>query len=135
MEYWHKDIRHLADPECAVLLLGNKIDIDQKVHLAANREVTKAEAAEFAKENGILFCEVSAMDNLYVNEAIISMARQIFRRYTKTLSSFKGQVMRPQDGIQLGKTRFECGRWFTMQPEGGQSDTGGSIGRRGSKCC
>lgn len=51
---WLADIRDNTPQNCVVLLAGNKVD------LATDRDVTKDEADDFAKNNGLEHVEVSA---------------------------------------------------------------------------
>lgn len=48
VSHWLNDARNLANPDIAIILVGNKVDLTE------NREVTFMEAAKFAQENGIL---------------------------------------------------------------------------------
>lgn len=52
---WLTDTRNLTNPNTIIFLIGNKSDLE------ATREVTYEEADEFAKENGLMFLEASAM--------------------------------------------------------------------------
>ena len=51
---WLADAKSLTNPHTVIFLIGNKSD------MAEQREVTYNEAAEFAKENGLIFAETSA---------------------------------------------------------------------------
>lgn len=75
---WLDDIRSQStDEEIVICLVGNKTD--QADADPALREVTFAEAAEFAKENGILeFVETSAKTGENVAEAYGRVANDIY---------------------------------------------------------
>lgn len=60
---WLSELRHHADPNIVVLLVGNKIDLR---HL---RCVEQEKAIEFAKENNLLYVETSALDRTNVEAA------------------------------------------------------------------
>lgn len=51
---WLTDARNLTNPNTVIMLIGNKKDLE------AQRDVTYEEAAQFAKENGLIFVESSA---------------------------------------------------------------------------
>lgn len=52
---WLTDTRNLTNPSTVIFLIGNKADLE------SSREVTYEEAKQFADENGLMFCETSAM--------------------------------------------------------------------------
>ena len=51
---WLSDARNLTNPNTVIFMIGNKSDLTEQ------REVPYEEAAQFAKENGLIFCEASA---------------------------------------------------------------------------
>ncbi|NWT04936.1 RAB17 protein, partial [Mionectes macconnelli] len=60
--------------EIVIALVGNKTD------LAAEREVTTEEAAEFAWTKGLLFMETSAKSNHQVNDIFTAIVQELLRR-------------------------------------------------------
>ena len=61
------ELKQYAEPDCIILLVGNKVDL---VDNSANkREVFTEEARNFADENKLIFYETSALGNIKVNEA------------------------------------------------------------------
>lgn len=75
---WLNDLRQIAEPDIVVILVGNKAD------LAAaepdRREVTSAEAAEWARRNGVLrYVETSAKSGENVEEAFLAVAERIYQ--------------------------------------------------------
>ncbi|KAI1093845.1 GTP-binding protein rab2 [Rostrohypoxylon terebratum] len=75
---WLSDLRAIADPDIVVILVGNKLD--QAQDAADNkREVTSAEAEEWARRNGVLqYVETSAKSGENVEEAFMRVAERIF---------------------------------------------------------
>ncbi|KAG4425496.1 hypothetical protein IFR04_001415 [Cadophora malorum] len=74
---WLNDLRQIAEPDIVVVLVGNKSD------LAAGdenkREVTKEEAEEWAKKNGVLeYVETSAKSGEGVEMAFGRVAERIY---------------------------------------------------------
>ncbi len=63
---WLADIRQYAEKEASILLVGNKIDLED------SRKVTANEGQLFAEANGMYFMEISALTNAEncVNRAI-----------------------------------------------------------------
>jgi len=71
---WLEDARALANPDIAIVLVGNKID------LASEREVTFMEASRFAQENDLIFLETSALTGEGVQEVFLKCARTILTK-------------------------------------------------------
>ncbi|KAH8820472.1 P-loop containing nucleoside triphosphate hydrolase protein [Xylogone sp. PMI_703] len=74
---WLNDLRQIAEPDIVVILVGNKSDLatgeDNK------REVTKEEAEEWAKKNGVLeYVETSAKSGEGVEMAFSRVAEKIY---------------------------------------------------------
>ncbi len=81
---WLGEIRKYAEEGIVIILAGNKCD------MAHMRAVSAEEGAAFAKENGLLFAEVSARDGTGVNgalEAVLSMRCQMIPEEARTSSS------------------------------------------------
>jgi len=70
---WLTDARNLTNPNTVIMLIGNKKDLE------AQRDVTYEEAAQFAKENGLIFIESSAKTGENVEEAFLKTAKLIFQ--------------------------------------------------------
>ena len=56
-----------------IMLIGNKADLGE-----TKRRVSTEEGERFAKANGLIFMETSAMTSFNVEEAFIKTANQIF---------------------------------------------------------
>lgn len=74
---WLADLRQIAEPDIVVILVGNKADLageeDNK------REVTVAEAQNWARQNGVLqYVETSAKSGEGVELAFMQVAERIF---------------------------------------------------------
>ena len=68
-----EEVRFNSDKKCVIYLVGNKID------LANEREITKEEAEEFAKQENIKYIETSAVKNMKVTEAFTSLLNDIYK--------------------------------------------------------
>ncbi|KAJ1916582.1 Ras- protein Rab-1A [Mycoemilia scoparia] len=74
---WLQEIDKYAAEGVHKYLVGNKSDLQDK------RQVTTEEAKEFADSLGISFIETSAKESENVDEAFVSLARQIKERMDK----------------------------------------------------
>jgi len=92
---WLNDAKALANPDIAIVLVGNKID------LSAEREVSFLEASRFAQENELMFLETSALTGEGVSEVFLKCARTI-------LSKIESGVLDPDSmnsGVQPGSRK------------------------------
>lgn len=65
-------IKQIAEPDCVILLVGNKKDLED------NREVDIEEARKFATDNKMYFIETSALTQYKVKEAFEQLFECIF---------------------------------------------------------
>ena len=70
---WLSDARSLTNPSTVIMLIGCKRDLE------ASRDVSVEEAAQFAKENDLLFMETSAMTGENIEEAFLGTAKLILK--------------------------------------------------------
>ncbi|TGJ80625.1 hypothetical protein E0Z10_g8138 [Xylaria hypoxylon] len=84
---WLNDLRAIAEPDIVVILVGNKLDCVQlettpdssSSSKSDKREVTFAEAQEWAQKNGVLqYVETSAKSGENVEAAFMRVAERIF---------------------------------------------------------
>jgi len=72
---WLSDLRAHADPNIAIVLVGNKADLSQ------DRKVTTEEAKQWARENDVSVCvESSAKSGDGVEDAFQRVAEEVFRK-------------------------------------------------------
>ncbi len=87
---WLNELRSNTDPNTPVILIGNKNDM---IH---QRNVSIEDAAKFAKENGLMFLETSALDGNNIEEAFVVLSKRI---YDMTISTshqttlFKSEII------------------------------------------
>ncbi|KAH6885854.1 P-loop containing nucleoside triphosphate hydrolase protein [Thelonectria olida] len=74
---WLNDLRQIAEPDIVVILVGNKADL---THQEDNkREVTREEAEDWARRNGVLeYVETSAKSGENVEKAFMRVAERIY---------------------------------------------------------
>ncbi|KAK8130176.1 P-loop containing nucleoside triphosphate hydrolase protein [Apiospora kogelbergensis] len=76
---WLADLRQIAEPDIVVILVGNKADLASADEANNKREVTVAEAQEWARNNGVLqYVETSAKSGEGVELAFMQVAERIF---------------------------------------------------------
>eukprot|EP00622_Pseudochattonella_farcimen_P006090 FR741844.1.p1 GENE.FR741844.1~~FR741844.1.p1 ORF type:complete len:206 (+),score=20.97 FR741844.1:175-792(+) len=73
---WLEEARQNSNnPNLVVMVVGNKADLNKK------REVPVEVGREFAKENGVMFCEASAKDYSQVANAFMEPTKKIHALY------------------------------------------------------
>lgn len=105
---WLNDLRQIAEPDIVVVLVGNKSDL--AVGDENKREVTKEEAEEWAKKNGVLeYVETSAKSGEGVELAFGRVAERIYMNIeagkydlNDRRSGVKGPNYRTAQGVKLG---------------------------------
>jgi small GTP-binding protein len=71
---WLTDVHQLCDPNAAVTLVGNKLDLQDQ------RAVTNAEAQLFATNHQLTYVEASALDGANVVEAFQRAAKIVYEK-------------------------------------------------------
>lgn len=74
LKTWLADARSLTNEHTVMMLIGNKVDLDD------HREVPPEAAQRFANENGLLWVEASAKNGRNVEAAFVTTARAILDR-------------------------------------------------------
>ena len=77
---WMVEIEKFAKQGVLKLIVGNKKDLEDK------RQVSKEEAEAFAKNNGVKFLEVSAKDNINIEELFFGVVKILYERYLKSIN-------------------------------------------------
>lgn len=77
---WFKELENHADKGCIFVLVGNKIDLEQR------RQVSKEEGAKYATKRRISFMETSAANNTNVDFAFIQLLKEIYWKQSKSKS-------------------------------------------------
>jgi small GTP-binding protein len=71
---WLNDVHQFCDPNAAVTLIGNKLDLGDQ------RAVTSAEAQLFATNHQLTYIEASALDGANVSEAFQRASKTVYER-------------------------------------------------------
>jgi len=78
LNYWVKTVEDNRNDNCIIGIVGNKIDLCEKI------EVSEEEGIEFAKKNNFQFASTSAKSNIYnFNYLINNLIDEYFRKYPK----------------------------------------------------
>lgn len=80
-EKWLEELRQGAGPEIVIVLVGNKVDLAENDPSA--REVDYDVAADFARHNGLLFSESSAVTSLNVTFIFENLLQEIYHQTAK----------------------------------------------------
>lgn len=74
---WMEELRDHAEPDIVIMLVGNKVDLcDKRPEI---RRVSTEEGETFAKKNGLLFEETSAVTVIRVKEAFENLLQAIYQ--------------------------------------------------------
>jgi Ras-related protein Rab-2A len=109
---WLDDARTHAQPSMAIMLVGNKADLDSK------RQVSSEEGKAFADEHGMSFLETSAKSGDCVEQAFLATAASILDK----IRSGELDASSETSGIKLG-------------PVAGQSSLPTATADLGGGCC
>ena len=85
---WMEELRDHAEPDIVIMLVGNKIDLCDRNPEA--RKITRETGEKFAKDNGLLFEETSAITVVKVKEAFEGLLQIIYN-------------VKAQSGVGMGK--------------------------------
>lgn len=89
LSFWLNDVHSLCDPNAAITLIGNKLD------LADRRAVTPAEAQAFASNHQLTYLETSARGGDNVNEAFHRATKTVYEKAESGLLSSKTSQSSP----------------------------------------
>lgn len=102
LERWLKELRENADSNIVVMLVGNKCDLTEQ------RAVSTQNATEFSQAQNLLFIETSAREATNVQEAFLTLIREIVHKLSKQniASEEKAPVQEtPRQGVSITQTK------------------------------
>lgn len=70
VEYWMEQIKLHSDSDVSVVIVGTKIDMD-------DRAIQPAEGERLAKTHDVKFFETSSKENINIDEAFLTLATEI----------------------------------------------------------
>ncbi|KAH0795112.1 ras-related protein RABA2a [Histomonas meleagridis] len=95
---WLSELRENSDPNVAVMLIGNKSDLED------SRSVERSEAVNYAEKEKLLFMETSAKTADNVQQAFNTLISDIVESYVKaglTGKETKKNVLQPKPGVTV----------------------------------
>jgi len=95
LDRWLKELRDYADPNAAVVLVGNKSDLQ---HL---RSVSTDEAKKYAEDHGISFFETSALTASNVEAAFTDLLTGIYHKASSPMLATDSQMIKPSEGSKI----------------------------------
>ena len=81
MQEWVNEVRAKASQGVPIVVVGNKIDLEDK------REVSTDEGRQFAESMGLPFLEISAKEGIRVHEAFAELCRSMLGTGSKNLKN------------------------------------------------
>ena len=87
---WLKDVKELAEKNCIIMLVGNKLDLAES--FSNKREVSKEEGEVFAYLNKLSFYETSAFNKENVNEIFEDLVENIYNDRRRMLQARKSEL-------------------------------------------
>jgi small GTP-binding protein len=96
--HWLAEVNQLAEPDCAKMLIGNKVDLE------GMRSVTTDDGCRLAEKEHLLFLETSAKTAANVDEAFTQLLTAIIGAKTKAMFVPQAAVtIAPLTGIVVAK--------------------------------
>jgi len=89
---WLEEVKEHGNSNMIIMLVGNKSDLTKK------RVVSTEEGEKFAKENGLMFMEVSAKSSENIEEAFVKTAGSIYKK----IEDGDLDVLNETHGIKVG---------------------------------
>ena len=99
LEKWYEDVRQYANPHAQMLLVGNKIDLDEQ------KTVTDEEASRFAEDHNIEYVETSAKTGFGINELFFKMAQTIVDKVSSGEIKLEQETKEPDTS---SKSKCKC---------------------------
>ena len=109
---WLKEVEENAEKDCLIMLVGNKMDLNDQ------RTVFVRDGRSFARKNGLAFIETSALDATGVDTAFQRILQEIYKVQTK--KQLKSVNAKADGG---GGGAAAPGRGAAAQPARGQAIT------------
>lgn len=121
---WLKEVEENAEKDCLIMLVGNKMDLNDQ------RTVFVRDGRSFARKNGLAFIETSALDATGVDTAFQRILQEIYKTQTKKQLKSAGKGDGPGIGAPAGGTQVARGQTISLgaqpdQAQEGQKQKGG----------
>ena len=125
---WIRNIDQYATEGVNKILIGNKCDDVER------RVVGRERGAELAREYGLKFMETSAKNNVNVDEAFLTLARDIKKRLIDTGKLLSENTTNNVNAVSLNKNNNLTNE-SSSGSGGSDDDRGGFMKTFKSNCC
>ena len=95
VQNWIEDIRNQSPKTVLIILIGNKIDLEDK------RVISYDEGSEFAIKNGIIFGETSAKSGDGIDDIFLKSAKEIIKNMNENYYDLASEIC----GIKRGNVK------------------------------
>jgi len=95
IDKWMGEIKEKSSKDINIMIIGNKIDLND------TKAVTTEEAMTKAKTLGVALMEASALNSTNVKEAFYDLLREMYQDVRKKLNIVENTMTNENDGIQL----------------------------------
>lgn len=102
---WVRNIEEHASSDVERMIIGNKCDMNDR------RKVSKERGAELALEYNVKFLETSAKASINVEEAFITLARDIKCKMDKKMDGNGAAGNRSRDNVEVSRPKNKPGGW------------------------
>ena len=100
VDRWINELRATADKKLSIIIIGNKSDLEDQ------RQVTKEQGEEKAKNNEVAFMETSARSGENLEKAFEQMMNEVYKKcHEEMLSEDNVDIVGGTEDISLDKTR------------------------------
>jgi small GTP-binding protein len=102
---WLSELRDKADPNCILILIGNKCDNED------HRSVALVDGRLYAEKEGLLFIETSAKNATNIVQAFTELVTAVVDRLESRQASLPADHVPIRGGVALGNTGTESKAW------------------------
>lgn len=102
LDSWLKQLKTHASPDCKIILIGNKADLENE------REITFQEGQKFAKENKFeFFLETSAKTGLNAKKVFADVALSLYKEFLDINNGVSNKLISERKALEKMKKTFE----------------------------
>jgi small GTP-binding protein len=101
-QQWVKELMEKASAEILIVIVGNKIDLE-------DRKVTAEEAQDYARGQGLIYYEVSAKQNVGIDDLFRDLAKKLPKESTnKKTSTLRHKRLEQKEANEGGYSSYCC---------------------------
>ena len=122
---WLKEVEENAEKDCLIMLVGNKTVLNDQ------QTVFVRDMQSFARKNGHMFMEMSALNSTGVDTAFQRILQEIYKTQTKKQIksvNAKGEEMEHGGGGHFQAGRGQAITLSALEPDQIQAQKGGCCG-------